>query len=437
MSTPEQLLTQILQANTAVIDRLTSDEGLFQRFMQLHQVVLDQEKARFSLTDRLRSESSEAVDKLSEALAKAQGNFPPIQRRKKAVVKTKDKDGKYNGEYTYWYADLADILEAVRNALSISGLAVTQSIAIESRDNGSLIAVVVTTLRHSSGQWLRSVLKFPTKEQDIQKLGSVFTYLRRYSIGALLGIAPEEDDDAELATRGEEESRREAKQQAKAGKGGDKSNAGDMPTDEQLEEFWVEWRQLWPTRFHTKEESVDWLKQIELNPKKANIGQLRSILSRLKVKKALDGQADQAPPNRGGAAGEKTDKKAAAGKGKEAKPKLTPEEQKRQAIQGRWSILVGDKFKGIADKELATEAACWWAAVHYGWVRNPETQQEKDGRIWPTRPRATLTPIDNIKAAVDAIADLGQADVEEMLRDYSSWIHDRLLELNSPAEGAQ
>lgn len=408
MSAEPEATNQLLELITRMLDRL--------------------DKMSQAPAPARQADQTDSIANLAEALAAAQGEFTNPDRTKTAKVKGKSSKDGVPFEYDYKYSDLADIFTVIRAPMSKYGIAIVQTSRL---DGAAQEAVVRTTLLHKTGEWVRSELRFPWGGGKIQDLGSVFTYLRRYSLSAMIGIAPEEDDDGKAADRSNQGG------ENRKGKG-DKSNASDAPTEEQLAEFWAEWKALWPTRFHAKEEALAWLKEIDLNPNKANVGQLRSILSRLKMKKSLDGQADQAPPNRGGAACEKTgDKKAAAGKGKDAKPKLTPEEQRRQAIQGRWSILVGDKFKDLADKETATEAACWWAGVHYGWVRNPDTQQEKDGRIWPTRPRATLTPIDNIKAAVDAIADLSHADVEEMLRDYTSWINDRLLELNPPAEGAQ
>lgn len=418
--TPLELIQGVLAGNM----------DSFLALLDLHQKQVEADRAKLSA---FTSGQSEQIDQLSESLAKAQGAFPAIPRRKKATVKTKDKQGNYNGEYTYWYADLADILEAVRTPLSERGIAVNQSIAIESRQGHEegLVAVVVSTLRHASGQWLRSVLRFPTKEQDIQKLGSVFTYLRRYSIGALLGIAPEEDDDGELATQGEKEYRREAKQQAKAAKADNKRNDGDMPNEEQLAEFWASWKELASTRFASKEEATAWLKGVDPNPNKANLGKLRSIINRLKLVKDLEGKANEKTDPKG-----KADQAAGAGegkkgKGKEAKPS-TPEEKRRQALQTRWRMLLGDKFKRF-DQAQALEAACWWAAEYFGWVRKPETE-EISGKIWPTRPRASLTPVEDVARAVDELAKLSEDQVDQVFDDYSHWINEQLRELNPSAE---
>lgn len=401
---------------------LSGDMESFLRLADIHQRAIDADRQRAGAAI---SAQSDQVEQLAAALAAAQGKFSEIPRRKTATVPLKDKEtGKRIGEYSYNYADLADIISAVRGPLAEQGLAVSQTLGIESYANERLLAVCTTHLRHSSGQWLRSVLKFPTGEKKIQELGSTFTYLRRYSLGAVLGIAPEEDDDAQLASQAEARTKAQERREAKAGK-----DAGEMPNEEQLAEFWASWKELAAPRFASKDQATAWLKDLDPNPNKANLGKLRSIINRLKLLKPLDGQADQAPKNG------QVDKKPA--KGKDVK-KLTPEEQRRQAIQSRcrWSILVADKFKGIADKDLATATACWWAAEHYGWKRDPETE-EQDGQIVPTRPKATLSAVEDIQRAVDGLKDLAADELEEMVRDYLGWTHDRMLELNTPAEGAQ
>ena len=96
--------------------------------------------------------------------------------------------------YNYKYADLASVWGACRDPLSRNGLAVTQ---IETQNERG--DVLVTILGHSSGQWVRSVMDIRVKAasgmNELQARGSVLTYLRRYALSAIVGIAPAEDDD--------------------------------------------------------------------------------------------------------------------------------------------------------------------------------------------------------------------------------------------------
>lgn len=128
---------------------------------------------------------TEATPELNAALAKAQGEFPPI---------TKDKEVK-TGSYSYTYAPLDVILDKTRPVLSKNGLALIQ--LLEHNGNGPAIR---TELRHAAGGVVGSSFPLPTMPQKAQELGSLLTYLRRYAIVALLGIAAEDDDDGAQAS---------------------------------------------------------------------------------------------------------------------------------------------------------------------------------------------------------------------------------------------
>jgi hypothetical protein len=101
---------------------------------------------------------------------------------------------KTNPHFKNKYADLAAVLDAIRKPLADNGLSVTQTTEI--RDGGGF--VLVTTLRHASGQWVASEYPLPIAAKP-QELGSALTYARRYSLSAIACIAADEDDDAEGA----------------------------------------------------------------------------------------------------------------------------------------------------------------------------------------------------------------------------------------------
>lgn len=122
---------------------------------------------------------------LAVALVKAQADFGTVKRDKKVTVKTKT-----GGSYSFAYAPLESILEAVRKPLADNGLVVVQML-----DDGGL----TTLLLHESGERLGGTVGLPATD-DIQGFGSAITYLRRYAIQALLGIAAEEDDDGNRAS---------------------------------------------------------------------------------------------------------------------------------------------------------------------------------------------------------------------------------------------
>lgn len=124
---------------------------------------------------------------LTEALAAAQAAFPTIAKAHTAEVR--GKEGKPG--YTYAYADLADVLAGVRPVLAAHGLAIAQT--IEREGNGN---VLVTELRHVGGGRLRSELNLGQSTNAPQQFGSALTYLRRYALVTLAGVAAEQDLDA-------------------------------------------------------------------------------------------------------------------------------------------------------------------------------------------------------------------------------------------------
>jgi len=145
------------------------------------------------------SDNGTGLGELTAALAKAQAAFPKVLKDRTAkIASTK-------GEYSYKYADLASLLDAVRKPLSDNGLALVQPIEITERG-----MVLHTMLLHSSGAHLDSYYPLATHDRP-QEMGSEITYSRRYTAGSILGIASEEDDDgaaAQQAARKPADSRR-------------------------------------------------------------------------------------------------------------------------------------------------------------------------------------------------------------------------------------
>jgi hypothetical protein len=125
------------------------------------------------------------------ARAKASAAIKAIVKDKRATVQSRREGGR---SYEYQYADLADVIEAVEEALSSHELAVIQT--TQERDRG---AFLVTILAHGSGEWIASEIRLKALDGGPQAHGSELTYLRRYQTLAILGIAPEQDDDGRAA----------------------------------------------------------------------------------------------------------------------------------------------------------------------------------------------------------------------------------------------
>lgn len=130
------------------------------------------------------------LDQLFIALSAAQGELKDPAKNKTATVPTKT-----GGVYSYKYSDLADMLQIIRPVFAKHGLAIVQFPLNPNRG-----AITVTTiLGHKSGQFLSSQLTMPVGDDRPQTLGSAITYARRYAIGAMVGISPDEDEDGNVA----------------------------------------------------------------------------------------------------------------------------------------------------------------------------------------------------------------------------------------------
>lgn len=157
-------------------------------------------------------QKSDSIKELASALAKAQGEIENASKNSK------------NDHFKNRYADLAEVLNTVRPVLAKHGLSVVQ---FPSLDGG--IASVETIMMHESGEWLSNIASAPLSKPDAQGVGSVTTYLRRYSLAALAGVA-QEDDDANGATGAGQNQRQDGRREFYS----DEQFNANLPTWQQL-----------------------------------------------------------------------------------------------------------------------------------------------------------------------------------------------------------
>lgn len=141
--------------------------------------------------------TSETIKEIAASLAKAQ-----------AAMTGAAKDAK-NPAFKSTYATLASVIEAARGPLTENGIAYIQAPSLDEHGLS-----VTTTLLHSSGEWISNVLTLPLIKRDAHGIGSATTYACRYSLMALLGLPPVDDDGN--AAIGEDPSRRRAVQVERA-----------------------------------------------------------------------------------------------------------------------------------------------------------------------------------------------------------------------------
>jgi hypothetical protein len=127
---------------------------------------------------------SENINDLMNALVCAQAEFPTMP---------KNKEG-----YNYKYTDLDTIVQTIKPIMKKYNLAFLQSV-------GGLDSVTITTrIFHTSGQYIEDTVLLPSmqsgKMNNAQILGATITYMRRYTLCAMLGITADEDVDCSVQT---------------------------------------------------------------------------------------------------------------------------------------------------------------------------------------------------------------------------------------------
>jgi len=125
------------------------------------------------------------MEQIAQALNKFQSNLPEVKLD--ATVKVQTKAG---GSYNFKYATYANIVKTVLPPLIENDMAFTQTFG-----DGCLI----TSLFHISGESIVSKIPINLDGCTMQEIGSRISYLKRYSLSAILGIVAEEDDDANIA----------------------------------------------------------------------------------------------------------------------------------------------------------------------------------------------------------------------------------------------
>jgi hypothetical protein len=123
-----------------------------------------------------------SITKVSAALCKAWSEIDP------------PKENAVNPFFKNRYAPLKEIIRAAKAALPKHGLCVIQPTTMIDGQK-----FVMTMVLHSSGQYLGGLYPITPGKVDPQGVGSAVTYARRYALSSMLGLASDEDDDAEAA----------------------------------------------------------------------------------------------------------------------------------------------------------------------------------------------------------------------------------------------
>ena len=126
----------------------------------------------------------------------AQSAWPHIAKAL-AAAQAAMRDAPLNAENPHFkskYADWSSVRKATVPHLSANGLTITQFTRMT--DTGLML---VTRLMHVSGQSIEGEYPLPAVYDKPQVMGSALTYAKRYCWAMICGIAPGEDDDANVA----------------------------------------------------------------------------------------------------------------------------------------------------------------------------------------------------------------------------------------------
>lgn len=145
----------------------------------------------FDWQDRI--EKKDAVREFDAAFAAAKGKFPKIV--KDANVAFKSRNG--GADTDYWHETLAGIADAVNGPLTEHGLA--YSWEPKQLEGGRV--EVTCILSHVGGHSRRATLAGSPdasgNKNNLQAVASTVSYLERYTLKAVLGIASAHDDDGQ------------------------------------------------------------------------------------------------------------------------------------------------------------------------------------------------------------------------------------------------
>ena len=135
------------------------------------------------------AETGEIIERLPFRRSRELGELFKAKAAAQPSIENATKDAA-NPAFRSKYATLGSVLEACLDALSKAGISVWQ---FPFNGENDMIGVS-TLLGHVSGQWIETSLTVRPAKFDAQGVGSVITYLRRYALMAVAGMAPEDDD---------------------------------------------------------------------------------------------------------------------------------------------------------------------------------------------------------------------------------------------------
>jgi len=127
--------------------------------------------------------NSEDVSEIMKAIKNVQQNAPYIEKNSTGQVGTRQ----------YGYANLVDTWDPIKDLLNKNNLVVIQS-PTSGVHGGNYFK---TTIYHTeSNQHITETMQMVLQREDPQAIGAAITYYRRYMLLSMLGLVPDDDNDA-------------------------------------------------------------------------------------------------------------------------------------------------------------------------------------------------------------------------------------------------
>jgi hypothetical protein len=127
--------------------------------------------------------TSESVTNILKAVHEVQQAAGTIKKTARGQVGTRN----------YNYANLNDTWECISDLMARNGLTVVQSPTSGQANMGHFFQ---TTIYHASGEWMEETMQMVMQRDDPQAIGAAITYYRRYMLTSMLGLIPDDDNDA-------------------------------------------------------------------------------------------------------------------------------------------------------------------------------------------------------------------------------------------------
>lgn len=154
----------------------------------------DLDKLEKLLSIQERWEADEAKKAYHKAMSEFKANAPKIDKDRRVGYSTT------KGDVSYSHASLANVCEQINSELSKHGL--SASFPLKQNGNVTVTCKITHVKGHSEETSLSAPADVSGSKNSIQAIGSTVSYLERYTLLALTGLATYEmDDDGKASER--------------------------------------------------------------------------------------------------------------------------------------------------------------------------------------------------------------------------------------------